>query len=153
MEKIKRNVYEALPEYTKFLKMCTVCERAGISSPMLNQKLYKKKYHRFLQKDVDSLNAAIDKIVNELKRQYIKYDLERDEIIKQLKGISEFIKMVYIVNSLGKTIRWYKVRIESVTGTRKGSCFSKDEIDSINLELLKIVSELERTELVLVSEE
>ena len=153
MEKIKRNVYEALPEYTKFLKMCTVCEKAGMSSQLLNQKISRKNRMRILEKDLSILNDAIEEVCNDLKQRYIEYTNDREELNKQVKLVLEYIKMVYILNSLGKTRGWYDVRMYSPKEGRNVSTFSKDEIDSINLELLKIVTKLEQTELVLDSEE
>lgn len=149
MEKIKRNVYEAIPEFLKFIKMSHVLKGTSMTSVALSAKTRKKNGDRFTKRDIDLLNKAIEKVGEELRTRFIGYTTDRNELIQRVKYVSEYVKMVYVTSELGKKNIWYNIRIKPSEGNRKGSSFSEDDITAMNMVILNIVTKLISTELVL----
>lgn len=110
----------------------------------------KGKIYHFTQEDVDSINNAMDTIANRLKGMMITYSKDREEVIRQVKALSEIVKAAFIYDTkFGKNKSWWINRIRKVSKNGLCSSFSEEDILNINIVAMEIISKLSGIEFIL----
>lgn len=147
MEKLRIKIEKGLPIVQEMVKTVIISNKIGKSSGWIyyRQKHYvlKDKRYEFVQTDIDAINEAIISIGKRLKEMVIKYSENREEVIRQVRAVSEIVKMAYIYNKkLGKKKDWWDNRMRNVPKSGLCSSFSGDDILNINLAVMEIANKL-----------
>lgn len=150
---LKINIYTALPEILERVKGVALTATVGKTSAWMQSKLShnvtaRGKEKVFISPDVEELNIALVRLADELSEKRITFGPVRDEVIAQVKDISQIVCMPYVCDKVLKKPRsWYYSRVKP-TG-KKNSSFSEDDVFQINLAVMNIANFLKSIELTL----
>ena len=153
-EKIQIDVYKGLPMILEKVKGVALAAVIGKPSSWFNHKLdhyiANGVERRFFDYDVELLNSAIYSLGCEISSSLIEYSVDREDVIKQVKGLAKIVSMPYIYrNVLNKKDQWFTCRLLARKPGGKVSSFKEDDILRINMAAMQIANELKSIEFTL----
>lgn len=153
-EKLRVNVYEALPIIFNKIKVVALASVLGKKDSWLHSKMrhnvIKGRAQEFYQSDLDLLNATMPLLGDEILQSLVVYDADREVVVNQVKELAKLVSMPYIYGEvLGKKRQWYDGRVRKRSAEGKASSFKEEDIHVINKAAMQIANELKSTEFIL----
>lgn len=153
-EKIQINIYKGLPMVLEKVKSVALSAVIGKSNAWLNIKLnhniVKGKEQEFVLSDLPLINNALQMLGEEISQNMVKFSEDRDEVIRQIKELANYICMPYIyIGIMKQTKPWYDGRMLVSRPGRRMISFKEDDILQINMAAMQIANELRSIEFIL----
>lgn len=153
-EKIQINIYKGLPMVLEKVKSVALSAVIGKSNAWLNIKLnhniIKGKEQEFVLSDLPLINNALQMLGEEISQNMVKFSEDRDEVIRQIKELANYICMPYIyIGIMKQTKPWYDGRMLVSRQGRRMISFKEDDILQINMAAMQIANELRSIEFTL----
>lgn len=154
LAKTQVNIYKGLPMILEKVKGIALASVIGKPSSWLNHKLINYVVNgiekRFFASDLELINTGLESLGQEIALHLIQYNADREDVIKQVRELSNFIIMPYIYDKVLKQKRqWYNCRMLPRKPGGKASSFKEDDILKINMAVMQITNELKSTEFIL----
>ena len=153
-EKIQINIYKGLPMVLEKIKAVALAAVIGKYSSWLKHKqihyVIKGRAQEFVESDMPLINNGLQMLGEEISSNLVNYSSDRDEVIKQVKRLDQFVSMPYIYTDIMKKNRaWYAHRMSKRTPEGKACSFKEDDILKINMAAMQIANELRSIEFIL----
>lgn len=153
-EKLQINVYKGLPIVLEKIKTVALAAVIGKGGSWINNKFrhneIKGKAQEFVPSDLTLINNGLQMLGDEICQNMVQFSANREEVIEQIKVLSNYISMPYIYNKvMGKPRLWYSSRMLDRAPGRKVCVFKEDDILQINMAAMQIANELKSIELTL----
>lgn len=153
-EKIQINIYKGLPMVLEKIKAVALAAVIGKYSSWLKHKqthyVIKGRAQEFVESDIPLINNGLQMLGEEISSNLVNYSSDRDEVIKQVKQLDQFVSMPYIYTDIMKKNRaWYAHRMSKRTPEGKACSFKEDDILQINMAAMQIANELRSIEFIL----
>ena len=152
--KIQINIYKGLPMVLEKIKAVALAAVIGKYSSWLKHKqthyVIKGRAQEFVESDISLINNGLQMLGEEISSNLVNYSSDRDEVIKQVKQLDQFVSMPYIYTDIMKKNRaWYSHRMSKRTPEGKACSFKEDDILQINMAAMQIANELRSIEFTL----
>lgn len=152
--KLQINVYKGLPIVLEKVKSVALSAVIGKSNAWLNQKLthciVKGRVAEFYPQDLPLLNEGIGRLGDEILSSLVVYSSDREQVVEQMKALAKMVSMPYIYGDVMKKQRfWYTARTQRCSPGCRVCSFSEDDVLTINMNAMRIASELKSLEFIL----
>ena len=152
-QRIKLEVYQGLPIIQEMIKDLAITKEMGENACWLdrrqNKRMSRNFQFTFTESDVAKLNAAIWRIGERLSVTKIEYNVERQQVINQIKEKLSDVFLPYIyLDKMGVKKYWWNYRMANDYTKGQKCTFKQEDIVKINLAVAEIAARLLAIELI-----
>lgn len=153
-EKLKANVYQALPLIFEKIKVVALEKVMGRTDAWVTMRLHNNmmggKPLSFSEDDLVLVNRGLEKLGEQIAGVLVQFSDDRDAVIAGIRNANIYIAMPYIYEEVWKKDRqWFANRMRKRKPGGKASSFKEEDILKMNMAIMQIANELRSIELTL----